>query len=164
MRLKKKLVGLLCNIPLLGLSFFLIPYRFARDEIITVLRYVRTCNHEGSSSSRPAAAAAAAAGRQQQQQQQQQPQRQRQQQQQQQPRRQQQQQQAAAAAAAAGSSSRQQQQQQQQQAAAAAAAGGGTSSHTRSSKHTKTWFSFLGSTIAMTHRNIRCLQRSLFVN
>ena len=36
-------------------------------------------------------------------------------------------------------------------------------SHTRSGKHTNMWFPFLGLTIVMTHRNIRCLQRSLFV-
>ena len=36
-------------------------------------------------------------------------------------------------------------------------------SHTRSGKHTNIWFPLLGLTIVMTHRNIRCRQRSLFV-
>ena len=36
-------------------------------------------------------------------------------------------------------------------------------SHTRSGKHTNMWFPLLGFTIVMNHRNIRCLQRSLFV-
>ena len=111
MRLLKELVALLCNIPILGLSFFLIPYRFARDALCCAVCVHATMKESESASPSPISQPPPALA--------------------------------------------------PEVAAVAAVAAGGTSSDTRSGKHTKLWFYFLGSTIAMT-RSV--LKRSLFVN